>query len=92
MDKFKDTALTRACIKGNEEIVRQLLARDDVDTDSRDCGGSMALIWACSNGYKGITRQLLARDDFDINANDDKALRHFIRFAPTDMKRSLDKF
>jgi ankyrin repeat protein len=51
-DKYDDwTPLIAAVRCNNIEIVRILLAKDDVDITANDYTGDTALHWACDKGY-----------------------------------------
>jgi ankyrin repeat protein len=68
-DRHQSTPLIFACHRGRTPIVRQLLARDDVDINA--CGnsfnGATPLIVACRKGHVEIINLLLAKDGIDIN-------------------------
>src|SRR3984957_4453986 len=56
---------------GHEAIVELLLARDDVDVNSKDRQyGLTPLLWAASNGHEAVVKQFLARDDVNTNSKD----------------------
>src|SRR6202167_49461 len=54
----------------HEVVVRLLLARDDIQTNSKDSYGDSPLSYAAKNGYEEMVRLLLARDDVEVNSKD----------------------
>ena len=65
------TALTWAAIKGNEEVVKALLEREDVNPDQEDTDyGRTPLLWAAAFGHERVVKILLEREDVDLNAVD----------------------
>jgi ankyrin repeat protein len=46
-------------------VVKLLLAKDDVDPDSKDDDGLTPLSWAASSGYKALVKLLLATESVD---------------------------
>ena len=61
------TALMWAARKGNEGVVRQLLARDDVNPDKPSDDDKTPLWRACFHGHDRVVKLLLARNDVDSN-------------------------
>ena len=61
------TALIWAAQQGNEEVVRLLLARNEVNADKPYNYGQTPLWWASHSGHEGVVKLLLARND--VNAN-----------------------
>ena len=53
-----------------EAIVKQLLARDDVDPDLKNYNGQTPLSLAASNGREAVVSLLLAKDNVDSNSKD----------------------
>ena len=53
-----------------EFIVSSLLAREDVDINSKDEYGRTPLWWAIVEGHDAVVKQLLARKDVDVNPKD----------------------
>jgi ankyrin repeat protein len=51
-------------------MVRLLLARHDVDVNSKGNNGQTLLSWAAENGHYAVVRLLLARHDVDVNSKD----------------------
>ena len=64
------TALIIASYLGLEGVVKQLLAVDGVDVNSKDNYGRTALSWAAVNGHKVVVKQLLAVDGVNVNSKD----------------------
>ena len=64
------TPLMWAAQRGNEGVVRILLARGDVDPDKSDNHVGTPLSGASSEGHEGIVRQLLARESVNPNKPD----------------------
>ncbi|KAL8756771.1 MAG: hypothetical protein Q9184_004385, partial [Pyrenodesmia sp. 2 TL-2023] len=57
------TPLLWAAENGHEAVVKLLLARDDVEADSKDIYYSQTpLSWAAENGHEAVVKILLARD------------------------------
>ena len=57
------TALAWASIKGNEEVVKMLLEREDVNPHPVDTeSGRTPLSWAAENGHEGIVKMLLEQE------------------------------
>jgi hypothetical protein len=54
----------------HEAVVKQFLARDDVDTDSKDSNGRTLLSWAARNGHEAVVKLFLARDNVDADSED----------------------
>lgn len=61
------TPLMQACERGDREIVRMLLARNDVDVNAYNYGGYGAGLPAILRARPGIMSLLLERDDLDVN-------------------------
>jgi ankyrin repeat protein len=56
--------------------VKLLLARDDVDTDSKDSNGWTPLSWAVKKRHEAVVKLFLARDDVDTDSKTGMAGRH----------------
>jgi hypothetical protein len=66
-----DRGLNVASILGLEAIVKLLLARSDINADSKDtASGSTPLSWAANNGHTTIVKLFLARSDVDPDSKD----------------------
>ena len=50
--------------------MKQLLAIDGVDPNSKDNNGQTPLSWAAEKGYEVVVKQLLATDGIDPNFKD----------------------
>ena len=66
-DCMGSTALLWATQQGNEEVVKLLLARNDVSPDNPNNVGITPLWIACHNGHEGVVKLLLARNDVGLN-------------------------
>ena len=63
------TALMIASYFGLEGVVKQLLAKDGVDVNSKDSYyGQTPLSWAAENGREAVVKQLLAKDGVDVDS------------------------
>ncbi|RFU23836.1 hypothetical protein B7463_g12501, partial [Scytalidium lignicola] len=61
-------AFAMAC--HHEAVVELLLAKDDVDINSKDNDGQSPLTWAVQNEHEAIIELLLAKNDVDVNSKD----------------------
>src|ERR1700733_14246179 len=61
--------LSLAAKRGHEAVVRLLLARDDLDINSKSRTGDTAVYLAAKRGYEAVVRLLLARDDLQVSIN-----------------------
>ena len=67
-DSHGNTAIAWASTRGHEGVVRVLLERSDVRSDTPSTGyGSAPLLWAAENGHEGVVRILLERSDVNPN-------------------------
>ena len=66
------TPLVTACLGGDVSIVRQFLARDDIDFNRLN-SGLTPLLAACSKGRKEVVKLLLERYDVDVNLGGETA-------------------
>ena len=64
------TSLIHAAREGNEEVVRLLLTRDDINPDMACEDRRTPLSGACENGHDGVVALLLARSDVNPNEPD----------------------
>jgi ankyrin repeat protein len=62
------TPLSWAAEKGHEAVVKLLLAKDGVDSDSKDCEGRTPLSIAARRGHSAVVELLLARNGVDPNS------------------------
>jgi len=66
-----NTALSWASKRGHEGVVRALLERCDVNSDTPGTGyNSAPLLWAAENGHEGVVRILLERKDINPDTPD----------------------
>jgi hypothetical protein len=63
--------LSWAAYNGHEAVVRLLLTRVDVETDSKDKGGRTPLSWAAERGHEAVVELLLARADVEADSKDE---------------------
>lgn len=66
------TPLNRAAYLGHTEIVRLLVARGDVEKNSKDRNGSTPLAVAAYKGHEEVVQLLLKRDDVDADSKDNR--------------------
>src|ERR1700722_15890143 len=66
--EYGRTQLSRAAERGREVVVKLLLARDDVDADSKESDGRTPLSWAAENGHEAVVKLFLPRDDVDADS------------------------
>ncbi len=52
--------MSRTAEKGFEVVVELLLAKNNVDPDSKDNNGRMLLLWAAEKGREVVVRLLFA--------------------------------
>ena len=70
-DESDRTPLSWAAEYGHENIVRMLIAQNNVDINSSDSKyGKTPLLWAAEKGHEAVTRLLTERCDLDIVARD----------------------
>ena len=70
-DCMGGTALTWATKRGQEEVVKVLLEREDVNPNTADTKyGRTPLWWAAKNGNEGLVKILLEREDVNPNRAD----------------------
>jgi ankyrin repeat protein len=58
--------LSTAAEHGHDAVVKMLLARDDVEVNSKDPYGGTPLLRAAANGHEAVVKLLLARDDVGL--------------------------
>ncbi len=66
--RFMHTALFRAATNGDVEIVKLMIAREDVDLNFGDRENKTSLAEAVEKGHSTIVKLLLSRNDVDITA------------------------
>ena len=91
------TPLIHACRNGHVSIVRQLLARDDVDINAVGFDGEWRPVYprplntpltaACKGGHSEIANILLAREGIDVNLH--KPLPHALNAGMVGVVESL---
>ena len=74
-DALGMTALHCAAHDGLAEVVRLLLARQDVELNQSNAEGGMALILASQDGHLDTVRLLLERQDVEVNQSNARAGR-----------------
>jgi len=62
--------LLSAAENGHELVVKLLMAREDVDVNSKDIDGRTPFSIATKNGHEGVARLLLSQDDLEVNSKD----------------------
>ena len=65
-----DSPLSIAANNGREVVVKLLLARDDVELNTKGLYGRTPLSWAAENGHEAVVKLLLARDGIELNSKD----------------------
>jgi ankyrin repeat protein/nucleoside phosphorylase len=70
MDKYGQTLLSWAAKKGNEAVVKLLLATGLVDPEPKDNDGRTLLFWAAAWGNEATVKLLLATGQVDPNSKD----------------------
>jgi ankyrin repeat protein len=65
------SALSIACVDGNTELVKALLAMPQINTDTWTTKGDSILIAACGSGHLDIVQLLLADSRINANAKND---------------------
>ena len=72
-DCMGSTALIWATRRGQEEIVKVLLEREDIDPNTADTKhGRTPLLLAAQNGHEGVVKMLLERQDTNPNTANTK--------------------
>ena len=67
------TAFMLACMRGHQQVVRELLAKvDDLDPNAKDNDGNTGFMWACQWGRLEVVRELLNTAQCDKEAKDNK--------------------
>ena len=69
-DSWGQTPLLHAAVQGHVEIVRLLLARDDVDMNSEDKDGRSPLWYGIDKGHLEVVRLFFAQGDVDVHSRD----------------------
>lgn len=75
-ERFGRSALSWACERGTEEIVKLLLSVDGIDVLSQDRQGQTALSRACVRGHEGIVNLLLSMPGIEKVCNLSDNNRH----------------
>jgi len=69
-DSIGNTPLGWAAHNGHEEVVKILLAREEVNPDKPDNGGRTPLLHAAWNGHEEVVKILLAREEVNPDKPD----------------------
>jgi hypothetical protein len=70
-DSYGRTPLSWAAEKGNEAVVKLLLATEKVDLDSKDYSSRRTpLSWAAEKGHEAVVKLLLATEKADLDSKD----------------------
>lgn len=56
---------------GHEAIFKMLLAKEEIDVNSKSSAGDTALILTAKEGHETIAKMLLERQDIDVNCKGD---------------------
>jgi ankyrin repeat protein len=59
-----------SCKEGYKAVVKLLLAKNDVDPDSKDKYGQTPLSWAARCGHEAVVKLLLGKDGVDPDSQD----------------------
>ena len=62
--------MNRRVARVSRRLIFRIIARDDVDADSKDSDGQTPLSWAAHNGHEAVVKLFRAQDDVDINSKD----------------------
>ena len=65
-----EKSLIAAAKYGHVNVVKELLAQDDIDVNAKNEEGMTALIVAALNGHVVVVQELLKHNDVDVNARD----------------------
>ena len=65
-------AVPRCCTlrRRHEAVVKLLVARDDVEVDSKDEAGRSPLSYAAENGHEAVVKILVARDNVEVDSSE----------------------
>src|SRR5205085_323692 len=63
-------AALRAASQKQETVVKLLLARDNVEVDSKNNYGQTPLSWAAGQGHEAVVELLLSRSDVEADSKD----------------------
>eukprot|EP00944_MAST-04C_sp_MAST-4C-sp1_P014591 g14591.t1 len=83
------TPLHRASEKGYANVVKLLLARDEIDVNAKDGVSMMPLHYASKKGYANVVKLLLARDEIDVNAKDKRSMMPLHYASKKDVREIL---
>ena len=70
-NKCGQTLLSQVAERGNEAVVKLLLATGEVNVELKDINGRTPLWYAVQNGHEGIVKLLLDTGKVDANAKDE---------------------
>ncbi|KAH8800125.1 ankyrin repeat-containing domain protein [Flagelloscypha sp. PMI_526] len=62
--------LSWACERGHLNVVKVLIARNDVEINSQDENGLTPLLWACRNGCSDVVKLLIGQTNVNVNSVD----------------------
>ena len=80
------TLLSYACEEGHAEVVKLLLARNDLIVNTRDIDGQTPLSYAAHQGHDAVVHLLLKRPDIDARAFYDRRI-----VPPRDLVSHLER-
>ena len=61
------TALTYVCMNTLSDVALEILKRDNVKVNVKDCTGNAALIVASVHGLSEVVLEILKQDNVDMN-------------------------
>ncbi|KAJ5885029.1 hypothetical protein N7495_009539 [Penicillium taxi] len=70
VDAHNQTPLLWAAKYGHKDVVRLILAKEDVSIDTKNEWGRTPFSWAAHNGHSEIVEMLLATEKIEVNSRD----------------------